>query len=196
MLCPETCLHNNASLQEDFYLDSTEIHGPHVHGRIVQVPNRKTNATDCVIEFDKEKTLVYGLTPKDLCPSIPHNANTKKLLKRGVERANIIDYWCEDKTNIRKNKVAESSETVVATNLTDSGFLGGALNENNERNSISRDPGERTNESDDDSLSDEGSDCEIDVSVFKVDEDEDENGTSPSRDLVDSERENNFMRGE
>ena len=53
------------------------------------------------------------------------------------------------------------------------------MNENNEGTSVSRDPGEDTNESDDDSLSDEGSDCELDVSVFQVDENEDEDGISP-----------------
>ena len=53
------------------------------------------------------------------------------------------------------------------------------LNEKDDGTSFSRDPGEGTNESDDDSLRDEGSDCELDVSVFQVDENEDEDGISP-----------------
>ena len=40
------------------------MHGPHVYGRVVQVPNRSHNKTDYAIEFDKEKTLVDGLTHK------------------------------------------------------------------------------------------------------------------------------------
>ena len=40
--------------------------GPHVHGRIVQVPSRKNNATHCAIDFDKEKILVDELTHDDL----------------------------------------------------------------------------------------------------------------------------------
>ena len=82
VLCPETCLNNNASLQEDVYSDFTETCGPHMHGRIVQVPNRKTNITDCMIEFDKEMKLVYGLTREDSFSFAPCNANTKKLLKK------------------------------------------------------------------------------------------------------------------
>ena len=66
VLCPETCLHENASLQEDFYSDFTETHGSHAHGRIVQTLNRKTNATDFEIEFDKENTLFDGMTHEDL----------------------------------------------------------------------------------------------------------------------------------
>ena len=70
------------------------------------------------------------------------------------------------------------------------------MNENDDGTSVSRDPREGTNESDDDSLSDEGSDCELDVSGFQADEDEDEDVVSPSRDSVCSEREHNFMGGE
>ena len=39
-------------------------------------------------------------------------------------------------------------------------------------------------------------DCELDVSAFQADEDEDENRTSPSYSLVDSKRDHNFMGGE
>ena len=70
------------------------------------------------------------------------------------------------------------------------------LNENNDGTSVGPDPGEVTNESDDESIGNEWPDCELDVSAFQVDEDEDECGRSPTRDLVDSERENNFMGGE
>ena len=70
------------------------------------------------------------------------------------------------------------------------------MNENDEGTSVNRDPIEVINESDDDSLSDEGSYCERDILAFQVHEDEDENGTSPSRDLVDSERKHNFMGDE
>ena len=40
------------------------------------------------------------------------------------------------------------------------------------------------------------SDCELDVLAFQADEDAEEDGRSPTCDLVDSERENNFMGGE
>ena len=60
---------------------------------------------------------------------------------------------------------------MVATNLTDFVFLGGMWNENNEGNSVIRDHGEGTTESDDDSLRDKGSDCELCISAFQVDED-------------------------
>ena len=87
---------------------------------------------------------------------MPYNANSKKLLKRGAERAIIIDHRRKDKTKMMKNKGAESAETAVVANLMDSDFLGSTLNENDDGTSISRDPREVTNESDNDSLSDEG----------------------------------------
>ena len=145
------------------------MHRPHAHGRIVKVPNRKTNTTDHMVEFDKENKLVDGLTHKRLYSSFPYNSNDKKLLKRGVERADIIDHRCKDKPKMWKNRGAESAETAVAANLTESFFLGRMLNENDEGTSVSRDPIEGATESDDDSLSDEGSDCKLDVSAFQTD---------------------------
>ena len=156
MLCcvPKHTFIKKPSSQEDFYSDFTEIHRQHVHGRIVQVPNRLYDDTGCAIEFDKEKTLVDGLTHKDLCSSMPCNTNTKKLLNRGVERANIIDCWCKDKTKTRKHAEVESAKTIVAANLTDSIFLGGTLNQIDDRTKVTQDSGEGTHKNDDDSLSD------------------------------------------
>ena len=172
------------------------MHGPHVHSRIVQALNRKNNSTDHAIEFDKEKKLVDGLKHEDSCSSMPCNTSTKKLLKTGVERANIIDYRCKDKTKKRNHTEVELPETVVSVNLTDSVFLGSMLNENDEGNSVILDPGEDAHEINADSLSDEESNFKLHVSAFQVDEDEDENGRSPSHELVDSEREHNCMGGE
>ena len=172
------------------------MYGPYAYGRIVQVPNRKKNIPDYIIEYDKEKDLVDGVTHEDLCSTIPSSAVTKQLLKRGVERANIIDYRYKDRSKRRKRKGAGSAKAIEAETVTDSVFLGGILNENDDGTSNSQGPGGVTNESDDESLSDEGSDCELDVSAFRVDEDADEDGRSPIGDLVDNERENNFMGNE
>ena len=60
----------------------------------------------------------------------------------------------------------ESAETAVAANVTDSVFLGGMLNQNDDGTTNAQDSGEGTNESYDDSLSDEGSDCELHISAF------------------------------
>ena len=105
VLCPKICLHDNSLLQEDFHSNCTAMHEPHVHGKIIQVSNRKTNATDYAIEFDTEKTLDDGLTYEDLFFSMTFNTNTKKILKRGVERTNIIDYRCKKN---EKSKHAEA----------------------------------------------------------------------------------------
>ena len=113
-----------------------------------------------------------------------------------MERTDVIDCRCKDMTKIQKNKGVESAKVDFFANATDSRFLGSMLNENDDGTSVSRDPGECTNECDDDSLNDEGSDCELDVSAFQIDEDEYEHGTSVSRDLVDSERENDLIGGE
>ena len=196
VLCPEIYLQHNTSLKDTISSDFTEMYGPYAYGRIVQVPNRKKNIPDYIIEYDKEKDLVDGVTHEDLCSTIPSSAVTKQLLKRGVERANIIDYRYKDRSKRRKRKGAGSAKAIEAETVTDSVFLGGILNENDDGTSNSQSPGGVTNESDDESLSDEGSDCELDVSAFRVDEDADEDGRSPIGDLVDNERENNFMGNE
>ena len=112
------------------------MNGPHVHGIIVQVPNRKTNATEYVTEFDKDKTLVDGLTHENSCSSISCNARTKKILKRGVERAKIIDHRHKDKKEKRIHAEVESAETIIHANLTDSVFLGDMLNQIDDRTTV------------------------------------------------------------
>ena len=78
----------------------------------------------------------------------------------------------------------------------DSVFLGAMLNQIDDETTITQHSGEGTNESDGDNLSDERSNSELDVSAFQVDDDEDENGSSSSHELVDSKTERNFMGGE
>ena len=46
-----------------------------------------------------------------------------KIINFFLETANIIDCWHKDRTKMWKNEGAESAETVVSTNLTDSVFL-------------------------------------------------------------------------
>ena len=99
---------------------------------------RKTIIKDCVIEFDKEKTLVHDLRHKDSCSSTTCNVCAKKLLKTGVKRAITIDCRHKDKTKKRKHREMESSVTAVAVNVTDSVFLGGMLNQNNDGNTVTQ----------------------------------------------------------
>ena len=154
VLCPETHLHSSASSQEHFHSDFREVCGMRVRSRITHAPNRKPNAADHAIEFDKVKTLVDGMTHEDSCSSLPCSACTKNI-KRDVERANVIDRGHKDKTKKRKHVEVESAETVVAASLTDFVFLGSMLNQIDDGTTqYSR---EVANESDDDSLSDEGS---------------------------------------
>ena len=147
LLCPETHIQNNYLLKEAIVSDFIETRGPHAYGRIVQVPNRKKSIVDFTIYFDKEKKIFDGVAHEDSYSSMPSNTITKQLLKRGADRANIIDCRYKDKTKNPENKGVESAETT-----TDSVFLGGMLNEKDDGTSVGPDPGEVTNESDDESF--------------------------------------------
>ena len=80
-----------------------------------------------------------------------------------MERANIIDYRCKDKTKKRKHAEVEPAETIVVSNLTDFVFVGGMLNRIDDGTTVTQYYGECTNGSDDDNLSDKGSNCELAV---------------------------------
>ena len=86
--------------------------------------------------------------------------------------------------------------TIKVETTTDSVFLGGMLNENYDGTSIIRDPGDVSNQSEDKIIRDEGSNCELDVSAFRSEQDADECGRSLTRELFDSEGKNIFLGSE
>ena len=189
VLCPSVFLHNNETLLDSIRKEFKEMYGPYAYGKITQVPNRKNNVNEYMIEYDKEKGLVDDVAYEDLCTLIPGSSSMKKLLKRAVERANVIDYRFPKKKK-RKRKITETAgaeESVQNSSV----FLGAILNENADR----RDDGSNSMEFENDeaSLSDDGSDCNLNESAFEKDDDVDENGWSPTVDLVDNEDDIDYM---
>ena len=111
-----------------------------------------------------------------------------------MERANVIDYrFAKKKT--RKKKSCNNGTSNISVNQesvqNDSVFLGAILNENTDdtNNGLENMPCDN----DEDSLSDDGSDCNLQESTFEKDVDEDKNGRSPVVDLVDNENEIDYM---
>ena len=137
------------------------------------------------------------VVPPYLCTSIPNNVNTKVLLKRAVTRANLIDYRysCKGKKRKRKRKPKENRGDSVSS-VNGSVFLGGILEESIVDKNVATSVRAQTEDSDNESLSDDGSNCDIEASAFLPDVDLDEDGRSPTDDLVDNEKEMNFMSDE
>ena len=90
-----------------------------------------------------------------ICAPPCYVTQTLKKIERGLERANIIDYQYKEKNKKSKHVEIESAETVVAENTTYFVFLRRMLNQNDDGTNVTKDSGEGTNESDDNSLSDE-----------------------------------------
>ena len=191
VLCPSVFLHNNETLLESIRKEFKEVYGPYAYGKITQVPNRKKNVNEYMIEYDNEKGLVDDVAYEDLCTLIPGSSSMKNLLKRAVERANVIDYRFPKKKK-RKRKIGATGTAGAEESVQNSSvFLGAILNENADR----RDDGINNMELENDeaSLSDDGSDCNLNESAFQKDDDVDEDGRSPIVDLVDNEDEIDYM---
>ena len=103
VVCPLVFLHNNETLLDSIRKEFNEMYGPYAYGKIIQVPNRKKNVNEYMIEYDNKKSLVDDVAYEDLCTLIPGSSSMKALLKRGVERANVIDYRFTSKKR-RKRK--------------------------------------------------------------------------------------------
>ena len=120
-------------------------------------------------------------------------------MKRAVQRANVIDYRFAKKKGRKRKRgtsgTAGENTTVTQQSVQNSStFLGAILNENadNRDNDLNKMDDMDFN-SDEGSLSDDGSDCNLNESVFEKDDDVDENGWSPTYDLVDNEDDIDYM---
>ena len=146
VVCPGIYLYHDQEMLASTMKDFKEMYGPYAYGKIVSVPNRKTNVFEYGIEYDRKKSATVGeVGYEDLCTTVYGNAATKQLLKRGVERANLLDYRFSLKQNSapkRKRLVPSTTnasintptESATTTATEGSVFLPGILNETDEVN--------------------------------------------------------------
>ena len=133
ILYPSVFLHNNETLLDSICKEFKEVHGPYAHGKITQVPNRKNNASEHMIEYDNKKGLVDDVAYQDLCTLILGSSFIKKLLSRAVERASTIDYRFPKKKK-RERKIGATGKARAKESVQNSSiFLGTILNENADR---------------------------------------------------------------
>ena len=191
---PNLFYYNTFEKQASARQDSHEQYGPYSFGKIIQVPNQRKKISGYVIRYDtsKEVTIVGNTEPfihSTFTTNLPALPDVKRMLKEAISRANLIDYRfsntrakknnfvssfassrqlstdnkSNNKSNLRQNTNNETSNTLLA------GILGETIIEENESDlEVSGD------DSDDESLSDEGSNCNMETSAFIVDNDEDE----------------------
>ena len=205
VVCPSIFLYHDVSTKDKLLENFTEKCGPYAYGQITQVPNRKKSITDYIIKYDTTKDMVDGLEDyNQLCTSIPGIGSIKSLLKRGVERANIIDYrFNGNKHRGRRATASVGSELatgtvpgqVVGDNSTGgSTLLSGILCEI--RNTTTND---NVNEEEEgvtaDSESDEGSTCDMETSAF-VNREDDEEERLQTENIIEDEVEDDFMSDE
>ena len=195
MVCPQDVdvdvyplvfLYNNGTILESIDKELKEMYGQNAYGRITQVPNKKKNIDDFMIEYDKKKGLVDGVVHDDLYTLIPGSSLAKDLLKQSVQRVNVIDYRFVK----RKRRKRKKNDTTVTEEScqTSSVFLGAILNENadNKNDGVHN----ITEISDIDSLSDDGLECNLKNLRLR------EVMTQMIADLVDTEDENDYMSKE
>ena len=176
VVCPSLFVYHNISTKDKLLENFTEKFGPYAYGQITQVPNRKKSITDYIIKYDTTKDMVDGLADyNELCTSIPGIGSIKSLLKRGVERANIIDYRFNGNKHRRRQGTASvgselATGTVPAQVVEDnsaggSTLLSGILCEIGNTSTTAN-----VNEEEDivttDSESDEGSTCDMETLLF------------------------------
>ena len=120
-------------------VDFKEMYGTYAYGKIRQVPNRKNSIQEYTIEYGRDNILGNRSEFDNLCTVILGTAPAKLLLRRGVERANLIDYRYNVTREItRRTRTKRKRIFSVVTNLvtTTTGgyiFLGDILNETVEK---------------------------------------------------------------
>ena len=186
----------------------TEKFGPYMYGKIVEVPNKRKNVLYYIVIYDRTKS-VDGIDSGDCCCRFPSTAAVKKMLKRAIARADLVDYRYNGNMNRRPKKstpnpgsrtcdsttVDENSTiTVTATNVDEEGsvYLPGILN-------ITR-PNTTDNDNDNnsgggESDSDEGSTCDMETSAFFDTRNAEANGEEPNleKEDVDGDNEIDYM---
>ena len=70
----------------------------------IQVPNRTKKVNEYVISYDKTNKMNDDIDVDSLCILLPAINPAKALLKRAVERANIVDYMFDGNKHRKKKQ--------------------------------------------------------------------------------------------
>ena len=72
--------------------DFNEAYGPYCYGKIAEVPNRSKGKGVYKILYDIEKGFPDGVDLDQLSTEFPAITQVKEMMKKAIERANMIDY--------------------------------------------------------------------------------------------------------
>ena len=179
--------------------------GPYAYGKIVQVPNLRKKVTDYIVRYDETKDVLLqdgkNYKHSELCKSFPGIQDIKNLLKASVTRANEMNFRLNflKTKGVKKTRQNESPQKTTSptphemsgtesfisavdhhnndqSSRMSSTLLSGILYEHNSLPSDEMLDDMIENENDDNSsISDDGSNYDIDETAFFGDEDGDRN---------------------